>query len=411
MISIPRMPMPNSIRRPIPFSLSLAVGLTVATGSAHCQVIYNVTDLGTLGGTSSEAWSINAAGQVAGRSTLADNSTSRAFRSSRNGQPPSIADLGSLGGSYTYGWGINATGQVTGDAQSADLANHVFRTTGTGQVSDPGADLGFGYGRAINLIGQVTGYYSPPGAAGGVVHAYRSSANGQPVSFTDLGVFSGGTNSVGTGINDSGQVAGYSAYGAPSPSNLFGVARAFRTTPTGLVTDPGADLGTLGGRESRALAINSAGQVAGQSFTTFDLAQHAFRSSPNGALVVLTDLGTLGGTNSAALGINSFGTVVGDSDIAPGVFVTHAFIYDSQMRDLNLLIPPGSGWVLGVATGINDLGQITGTGSIGGQSHAFLLTPVGVPEPSALLLTGMTTGGLALARWRRRRRHCPELLG
>ena len=41
------------------------------------------------------------------------------------------------------------------------------------------------------------------------------------------------------------------------------------------------------------------------------------------------------------------------------------------MLDLNLLIPPNSGWALGTAVGINDLGQITGVGSIGGQSHAY----------------------------------------
>jgi probable HAF family extracellular repeat protein len=395
------MTMPNSIRRPLGLSLALTVGVTVATGSAHCQVIYSITDLGTLGGTSSEAWSINAAGQVAGRSTLADNTTFRAFRSSGNGQPPSIADLGNLGGSYTYGWGINASGQVTGDAQSADLLTHVFRTAGTGRVSDPGAELGLGFGRAINLSGQVTGFYQPPGASGGVAHAYRSSPNGPPVTLADLGVLSGGTNSHGSAINDSGQVAGYSAYGPPSPSNTFGPTRAFRTTPTGLVSDPGADLGTLGGRESRAFAINSVGQVAGQSFTTSDLNQHAFRSSPNGQAVSLIDLGTLGGANSAALAINSLAVMVGGSEIVPGVFVQHAFIYDTQMRDLNSLIPPNSGWVLGTATGINDFGQISGTGSIGGQSHAFLLTPIAVPEPSALVLTGVAAGLWALRRRKR----------
>jgi probable HAF family extracellular repeat protein len=216
-----------------------------------------------------------------------------------------------------------------------------------------------------------------------------------------MGVFSGGTNSLGTAINDAGQVAGYSAYGPPSPSNTFGPTRAFRTTATGLVSDPGADLGTLGGRESRAYGINSAGQVVGQSFTTFDLTQHAFRSSPSGALVTLTDLGTLGGANSAALAINSFGVVVGGSDIVPGVTVQHAFVYDTQMRDLNLLIAPSSGWVLGSAMGINDFGQITGVGSINGQSHAFLLTPIPVPEPGAFLLTGAAAGIWALRRGRR----------
>jgi probable HAF family extracellular repeat protein len=45
------------------------------------------------------------------------------------------------------------------------------------------------------------------------------------------------------------------------------------------------------------------------------------------------------------------------------------------MLDLNNLIPSGSGWVLQVANGVNDGGQIVGNGTIGGQTHGFLLTP------------------------------------
>ena len=46
-----------------------------------------------------------------------------------------------------------------------------------------------------------------------------------------------------------------------------------------------------------------------------------------------------------------------------------------QITDLNSLIPAGSGWVLNRATGINDAGQIVGSGTINGVLHVFLLTP------------------------------------
>jgi len=46
------------------------------------------------------------------------------------------------------------------------------------------------------------------------------------------------------------------------------------------------------------------------------------------------------------------------------------------MRDLNDLLPSSSGWTLMQGWGINDLGQITGYGTINGQYHAFLMTPV-----------------------------------
>lgn len=46
------------------------------------------------------------------------------------------------------------------------------------------------------------------------------------------------------------------------------------------------------------------------------------------------------------------------------------------MQNLNNLIPKDSGWQLVLPTAINNRGQITGQGTINGQSHAFLLTPV-----------------------------------
>ena len=42
--------------------------------------------------------------------------------------------------------------------------------------------------------------------------------------------------------------------------------------------------------------------------------------------------------------------------------------------DLNSLIPASSGWVLTEARGINESGQIVGTGVLNGQERAFLLT-------------------------------------
>ncbi len=49
------------------------------------------------------------------------------------------------------------------------------------------------------------------------------------------------------------------------------------------------------------------------------------------------------------------------------------------MRDLNDLIPAGSGWVFAGAAGINDVGQVVGYGYRAALSsttpHALLLTP------------------------------------
>jgi probable HAF family extracellular repeat protein len=396
------------------FASALLLAVAHPPTPAQAQVVYTITDLGSFGNGSS-GQGINASGQVTGRSAYPDlpngqPGAAHAFRTFPGGRISDPGtDLGTLpGGTTSTGRSINAAGQVTGDSTTligGALATHAFRTTATGAVGDPGTDLGLiggpspgvSIGFAINASGQVAGESSN---SLNTVHAFRSSPNGQPVVLNDLGVFAGGSNSVGTGINDAGQVVGYSAYGPTTPFDTFGPTRAFRTTAVGVLTDPGADLGTLGGSQSRAFGINPSGQTVGRSFTTFDAAQHAFRSSPNGQAVILTDLGTLGGTFSEGLAINGLGVVVGDSAYLPGqTFPAHAFIFDTQMRDLNLLIPPGSGWELGSAISINDFGQITGVGSIGGQSHAFLLTPIVIPEPSALALIGLAAGAWL---WRRR---------
>jgi len=69
-----------------------------------------------------------------------------------------------------------------------------------------------------------------------------------------------------------------------------------------------------------------------------------------------------------------------------GDFNHGAFVWTAAtgMADLNSLVDPSLGWFLAYASSINDSGQITGLGQIGGYAHAFLATPV--PEPPAFLL-------------------------
>ena len=248
---------------------------------------------------------------------------------------------------------------------------------------------------AINNYGYAGGMLTTPAGEG---HAFVTGANGAPL---DLGVLPGGSWSAAYGLNDAGQAAGYGDIGG-------GRFRGFIWSPaSGTVILP-----TFGGRSSYALAINGAGQAVGHTQAR-DGHLHAFLAS-GGAL---TDLGTLGGHASYAYGINSSGAVVGSSRTARGGD-THAFLFeDGVMFDLNTLIGGAAGWELTQAFGINNAGQIVGSGYYYGAAMAFRLDRVGaeaslaaitpiaepVPEPAAqwLVLAGLATLALrAIARAR-----------
>jgi probable HAF family extracellular repeat protein len=133
-------------------------------------------------------------------------------------------------------------------------------------------------------------------------------------------------------------------------------------------------LGTLGGLWSQGYAINDADQITGTAYTNGDLATHAFLWT-HGAMKDLGVIFNFPGAASWGFAINSRGEVVGLSDCLCNVGY-HAFVYrNGKMLDLNKLIPPGSGWALIEAFGVNDAGEIVGYGNVKGQEHAFLLTP------------------------------------
>lgn len=170
------------------------------------------------------------------------------------------------------------------------------------------------------------------------------------------------------------------------------------------------NLGTLGGRESVAMAINDSGMVVGQSETTdqeghaivwtaatgmVDIGRPGYRSSAidvnNSGQVLLREfspsfvlstyvwtaasgrvpLGTLGGAETAGTAINSSGAVGGYSTLASGA--RHPFMWTAGdgMVDLD----PTSG-TFGLVTAVNDAGDAAGTiERAGGATVAFFWSP------------------------------------
>jgi probable HAF family extracellular repeat protein len=173
----------------------------------------------------------------------------------------------------------------------------------------------------------------------------------------DLGTL-GGKESAAVALNDAGEVIGYSA-------------RADRSLHAFLWQEGKMlDLGTLGGRNSWAWDLDSRGRIVGEADTSSGATQAYLYDRG-----ILTDLGTLGGGESAARGINERGQIVGEAETARGDL--HAFLYSGgMMSDLNLQTDLPKDWTLTSATRIDETGRIWGEALCHGIEHLFVLTPV-----------------------------------
>ncbi len=317
--------------------------------------VYTITDLGPISPTAINTW-----GQVVG------NLNGHAFIWTR---AKGLRDLGILpSGTFSRAAAINDLGAVAGTADGPGIAT----------------SSSFGSYQCSNLIQpfvwtRTDGFRAPPS----VPDPWPSDtfpACGFSVSATGM------NSNTGLMVGQDGNIGSVGLGHATSWNN-------------GTTTD----LATLDGstNNSSAKGVNDVGQVVGWSTTTpisfpYDGAcdgdqgsgcpVHAVLWTAGGAI---RDLGTLpGDTNSVATKINFFGQAIGSSG---NTFVFHEglnpdlahevlgrpFIWseDSGMRDLNTLIRGNSGWVLSSATDINIWGQIVGQGTLNGKPHGFLLTP------------------------------------
>jgi probable HAF family extracellular repeat protein len=372
-------------------------GLTVVllmllTLSAGREVCATLLDLGTLGGTTSNAWAVKSDGTVVVGSSLNATAQTQAFL-----------------------WTANPT------FTSGTMSPLNFLSGGTAAEA-----------RAINTVGLVAGY-SRDGLA------VEQAVTWSGVTPTAISNTLGGSGARAFGVSTSGDVVGWARNGSGVQVAFVavgGVMTALDLTVIGTLHDP-----TLGHNE-RALGISPDGRYVVGEYDVDDgfgtTYVHAFvydRTVPansyefssggvgsaratNGTSVVGTITnppnalaafgGVAGGTDflpqlagatGIANGINASG-VIGGSQTVSGLG-QRAVIWDSPslgatVTDLNDLHATAN--TLTEATSVADLlGIYTGNGTFSGQTHGFLMV---IPEPGTLALCAI--GGVGILAKRRR---------
>jgi probable HAF family extracellular repeat protein len=287
--------------------LGQVTGYSQGPGGQHAFLYSGgvMSDLGTLGGELSGGLGINNKGEVTGASTTGEGD-GHAFLYSGG----TMHDLGTLDGAegaFSVGYGINNKGDVVGLSSTGGHQQLAFLYTGGSMqqlaVLFPGAGANASQANGINDNGDIVG----TALVGFGRHAVVWSGG----TVHDLGTLGFRyNNSSGNAINASGQVAGiYLDDAANERAFFYDGAKSI-------------DIGTLGGDYAAAYGINDAGQVFGYSTLSGSPYMHAFLWTPGWGM---KDLGTLGGANAWGLDVNNSGWGVGQSMTA-GNDDEHAFL-------------------------------------------------------------------------------------
>ena len=257
---------------------------------------------------------------------------------------------------------VNDTGQIAGSTiDGAFVGNRDWSDYGAFGINQAGEVAGYKVG--INRLQPRSLPYNP------------AIFNGNKWKVYDIAqLYPRGTRKdvyadrfILNGINSDGYTVGYKyRYG------LAGSA-AILIDPNVTVNDL-SDVVYLPTSGGRAVDINDSRVIVGTtaSNTAYKL------DYDMGNLTILPVLE--GGLRSSANDINEYNQIVGSSESAAG---NHAVLWDENggIVDLNDKVTTVEDWILTSATAINYNGDITGTGTLNGTAHGFLLTNGTISPP------------------------------
>jgi len=379
-----------------------AAALAPAQAQAKAKQ-YQVSNLDTLGGTSSGGNSINNRSWVAGYSRLTGDQ-SRHATLWRNG---SLLDLGTLGGpNSSVTWNVkNTEGIIVGISQTADpepLGESWSSSAFYGPPYNVGyINLGFvweqgqmrglptfaggnnGFATGANNFRQAVGWAEndvhDPTCVSPQVLQFRPAmwGLGPPDQIQELPLIPGDTSGAATAINDNGQVVGI--------SGICDQAIGRHTAKHAVLWENGGvtDIGNLGAEWwNTPTAINQQGDIVGfagdPAFVEGDIVHAFIWTKRDGIQPLLALQGRVPEhVDSEAYGINEQRQVVGISCDADFVDC-RAVVWDhsSLPTDLNDLKAPGYSARLESAKDINNKGEITGRAiDSAGVKTAYLAEP------------------------------------
>jgi probable HAF family extracellular repeat protein len=281
----------------------------------------------------------------------------------------------------------------------ANAQHHRYKLVDMGTFGGPASYINDNF-RTLNNRGNVVGSSQttisqsptsngficiPNPATGPVVNKAFEWRNG---AVHDLGALYDGGCSNAIEISANGQSVGGSELDVIDPLTGVNEGRAVIWKNAHI-----RNLGTLGGNQSVASSINSAGQVTGFALNAvpdpYSMQDAVIFNSSNGTQTRafiwedgrMQDIGTLGGPDAYGFYVNESGQVAGisymtgDPNSATGFPEVHPFLWDhGQMNDLGSFGGSGIPLVTVFVNGLNNRGEVIGGTAFPGDPnpHAFL---------------------------------------